>query len=154
MDMLSAVTLASKGLGLARSLFARSQQAPRNGFELPATPGETLVERRDQDGDGQLSLSELGMQESVFNRIDRDGDGFVSITELNDAAARHAEAISVQKGLARYMALYDVNLDNQVSLLESGLEESEFSGYDRSEDGYLGRDEVARGLRNGLDVSS
>lgn len=154
MDMLSAVTMASKGLGLARSLFARAQQAPKNQFEPQATPGETLVERRDTDGDGQLSLSELGMQESVFKRIDRDGDGFLTVTELNDAAARQAESVSMQRGLARYMELYDADRDSRITLAESGLEESVFTGLDVSEDGYLMRSEVARGLRGGLDITS
>ena len=154
MDMLSAVTLASKGLGMARSLFARAQQSPRNQFELQSTPGETLVQRRDTDGDGQLSLSELGMQESVFNRIDRDGDGLLTVTELNEAAARHAESVSMERGIARYMELHDADFDDRISLLESGLDDGAFREFDLSEDGYLARNEVARGIRSGLDVRS
>lgn len=156
MDVLSAVTLASKGLGLAKSLFARSQQpqASKTPFTLENTPGQYLVNQRDADGDGLLSLSELGIQEALFDQIDRDGDGLVSITELNDAAARYREAVQLQQGLAKYMTLHDANLDDQITVVESGLEDSAFDGFDLSDDGVLARDEVARGLRHGLDVRS
>lgn len=154
MDVLSAVTVASKGLGLVRSLFSSARQAAPVRPDNSQSPGGFIVEQRDLDGDGLLTRRELNMQDSVFRRIDLDADGFVSIEELNAAMERRGSAASFDRAVARYMAMHDSNLDKRITVLESGMEESRFGALDLSENGYLERSEVARGMRGGLDVRS
>jgi hypothetical protein len=156
MDVLTTVGAVSRGLGIAKSLFAKARGEGKS-FQVgqQQSVGETLIAKRDQDGDGKLSMSELGLSETIFKRIDADGDGFLSIGEMNAEAQRSAEAIRSQQGLAAYMALHDSNSDSRISLMESGLEGTTFDALDSNSDSALVKQELAVAFSGGgLDVTT
>jgi len=45
-------------------------------------PKRGLLERHDKDGDGRVTLEELGGAESILHRLDRNGDGVLSGSEV------------------------------------------------------------------------
>jgi len=55
---------------------------------------ERLIQRRDTDGDGQLSIEELGgadRAEARFDRVDRNGDGAITKAEFDAARDRRKQ---------------------------------------------------------------
>lgn len=90
-----------KEMSAARAERLNALDADANGFitaaELEAHVGERvharverMIEPRDVDGDGQLSLDEMEHSrraEARFDRADRDGDGVISQAELEAARA-------------------------------------------------------------------
>lgn len=55
--------------------------APETGDGPTPLPKRTLLERYDADGDGRVTLEELGGAENVLARLDRNGDGVLSGAE-------------------------------------------------------------------------
>ncbi len=50
----------------------------------PTENVNSLIQDRDTDGNGSLSVDEIGVSEEVFGHIDSDGDGEASFQELLD----------------------------------------------------------------------
>ncbi|WP_158089590.1 EF-hand domain-containing protein [Magnetofaba australis] len=54
---------------------------------------QNLIDEKDVDGDGLISLEESGLDESMFNEIDTDGDGLHSQEEIMAQMEAHEAEI-------------------------------------------------------------
>jgi hypothetical protein len=70
-------TQASEGPGLAN---------------LPAKLADAILNSRDRDQDGQLTIRELGIGTSLFKTLDADGDGIVNASDLRESISRQLES--------------------------------------------------------------
>ncbi len=52
---------------------------------------DTVLTNQDQDGDGLLTVADLGNRPGLFERLDSDGDGVVSQTDLTNMISEHLQ---------------------------------------------------------------
>ena len=62
----------------------RAKQMPGAGFDATQFAAD-MIENLDEDGDGALSLEEMGGDEDLLTMLDSDEDGLVSQAELEEA---------------------------------------------------------------------
>jgi len=111
---------------------------PGRGHRGPHDPSE-LVQRFDQNHDGQLQASELPEPlRQVMGQADSNGDGVLSVDELKAGQ---------EKMRAEHLAKIDTNHDGQVSPEERKAAFAEFAkkrfeALDKNKDGALTKDEV------------
>lgn len=77
---------------------SREGGGPPGGMGPPPSSGDmaaSLIDERDADGDGQLSLEESGFDEELWTSMDEDGDGYASSAELT----AHAESRRSEGGM-------------------------------------------------------
>ncbi len=59
---------------------------------------DQMISSNDSDGDGSLSIAELGISENLFTKMDSDGDGLIKAEELKAGLDQFRE--SVKNGTA------------------------------------------------------
>lgn len=139
------------------------QQAPPFAIRLgqrQAGNRTVLFELLDTDHDGKLSAVELSQAPAILERRDFDSDGTVSLDELvyvedlsAGKAANDVPVLLVENGtlapaeLDRLVRTYDTNGDGRLSgpqhaPEEIGLAPAVFAALDRNHDGYLDRQEL------------
>jgi len=81
---------------------ARMQERMKRGSEKMAKRTERMIERKDTNDDGMLSMAELqdGKQRGgkIFERMDTDGDGAISRAEFDAAKAHMMKRGGKQRG--------------------------------------------------------
>lgn len=101
---------------------------------------DTLMERYDKDGDGELDPGEIpgGGGRSGVGRADADRDGKVSRDELNNAlkAAQRAQFAVIDPS---FIQRYDLNDDRKVTRKEFPGPAAVFSRLDRNGDGVVSK---------------
>ncbi len=58
----------------------------RAGMQGNEKTPEKMLETKDSDGDGALSIGETRMSDDMFAKIDTDGSGLLSLEEIKDSA--------------------------------------------------------------------
>lgn len=132
----------------------REQKEAEEEEEAPESLADGIVSGNDKDGDGLLSVDEMGVSEDEFAALDTDGDDLVSTDELETGLAKAAEDLldlsDPATGFARQiMALFDADGDSMLNLEESGLSEEAFAQADADGDGLLSAEEIAQGTPAG-----
>ena len=106
-------------LDMFHAILGGSQLGPGEGWFKPSRTRyswEWLRGRFDANGDGRLTVAELGGDRALFAALDRDGDGAVTADDLDwsDSAAYFR-----QLGVARqFLRRADTNEDGKVSKAE------------------------------------
>lgn len=102
----------------------------------PPPDPATLIDRLDQDGDGQISFEEFSGPEDCFNRMDADGDGYLTEDELANGrpGAPPAGDNPFEKD--------DADGDGLVSADEFSGPADLFERMDADGDGYITQDEI------------
>jgi len=123
-----------------------------------------MIERLDQDGDGQLSIDEFSAAQQrradpaeIFSRMDQDGDGFISQSEMPQ---RRGEGRGGQRG--NMLQRLDQDGDGLLSMEEFSAVRhrradpaERFSRIDQDGDGFISNAEIQkirgqmRGRRHG-----
>lgn len=149
MDVLSGLSILSSGVRMARSLI--SAKAQHSGKPFVLEPGKSigaqLIEGRDLDGDGRLTMDELGAARTIFERLDGDGDGLLTATEINEGVLQAQRTGRIERAIAHYMELHDSDHDSLISEAESGVEKDVFEMIDMNDDGFLNRGELMSAYR-------
>lgn len=135
----------------------RSEEKLRNARQqVDVAPGPTpkapprtlveLIERRDRDGDGQLSRGELPESISAsFGRLDLDGNGFMDVEEAQklDSRQRAGPREPTRRTLVRVVGLMDTDGDGVLQKKEAPLPvQRAFEQFDRNGDGAIDLDEA------------
>jgi len=125
---------------------------------------QSMVKRRDADGDGLLNIGETGLKDDAFGAMDADGDGFLSADELSAQMKEKVDQMSSMMGqlsvimqsvgegkssediAASLIKGKDADGDGALSLDESGLGEKLFGQLDADGDGSLTSEETADGI--------
>ena len=156
MDVLGGISVVSSGLRLARGLVQKAQSSGKPfSVESGETPGTQLISQHDSDGDGKLSIDELGASNKIFEGFDRDGDGFLTATEINEGILEARGNDQMERAIARYMELHDSDLDSLISIPESGFDSDEFIIADRNNDAFLNHGELTSAYRQQtLDITA
>ncbi|MGE4290744.1 MAG: EF-hand domain-containing protein [Desulfovibrio sp.] len=122
----------------------------------------SFVNDKDSDSDGLLSLTEAGIDQSMFETADADGDGYLTQEEIAaDVEARKQETDKMMGGLNMLMqgmdgseqtagmsfadsliSESDADGDGALNLEESGLSEDLFEALDTDGDGSITTEEL------------
>ena len=127
-----------------------------------------LIQDHDGDGDGLLSMDELGiLDQEQFDNADTDGDGYLSEEEiLADMEQRHkqmqmmAELGQLMQGAIgestanSILGQYDADGDGSLSMKESGLSEEVFGAVDADGDGLITSAELEEALQQTEDMAA
>ncbi|MBN2307718.1 MAG: EF-hand domain-containing protein [Candidatus Hydrogenedentes bacterium] len=120
-----------------------------------------LLEYTDSDGDGALSIDEVGLSEDVFGEIDTDGDGVLSLEEIQADMASQAqpagppppprpESVDLSESaadmVARMIGDLDTDEDGALTIEESGFSEDLFEEIDADGNGLLDQEELETDL--------
>jgi Ca2+-binding EF-hand superfamily protein len=103
---------------------------------------ERMIQDKDADGDGVLSVDEMGIPEETFARLDANEDGLLDQSELESHLPEVNEALRAQ----RMMQNMDTDGDGALSVDEMGISEEAFVKLDANEDGLLDQGELESGL--------
>lgn len=116
MDVLGGLSMLSSGIRIARGLMSGNTRQSGVPFtvEPQTTPGQFLIAQRDQDGDGALSIKELGAPENIFQHFDKDADGLLSEAELTQGILESQQSRSIERAIARYLELHDSDHDSLI----------------------------------------
>ena len=156
MNVLGGMSIFSNGVRMAKGLLRAAQEHSGKPFELGAdqSVGLKLIEQRDKDNDGALSLAELGGSREILERFDSDGDGLLTELEINNGITELGQERQIRHAIAQYMELHDSDLNALVSSAESGLDTDHFELIDVNEDGFLNSGEITSAYRRQrLDLS-
>ena len=88
---ISSITSMSSMQGMQFTQSGRKSEEMPDGFAEDMAAG--MIEEEDGDGDGSLSIDELGLSEEDFAEIDTDGDGLMSSEEIIAAVEDQNEAL-------------------------------------------------------------
>ncbi|MGE4505828.1 MAG: EF-hand domain-containing protein [Desulfovibrionaceae bacterium] len=158
----SSVTESTSGLN--SELLAQLRQARGSESEEFAS---NIINDKDQDEDGLLSLEEAGIGEDHFATADADGDGYLSGEEIQADLENRKEQADLMGKLNMLMqgvdtgtlvdsliAEMDADGDSMIGLEESGLEEDLFNALDADNDGLLSSDDLTSALSGTADQGS
>ena len=157
MDVLSTLGIVSQGLRLAKQVIPNHASGSGKPFQVAAQEslGEKLLNRQDTNGDGGLSIDEVKFSDTLFKRLDSDADGKLSIEELNTGASQIQEAQRMAQHVAQYIESHDADHNALISIMESGLDETQFDTLDNNKDHALNRGEITSAHRkHTLDLST
>jgi len=149
--------------GMSQDMFAK--MSPSGGMDQGVEDfAQSLVERRDADGDGLLSRDETGLKEDTFGGMDSDGDGLLSSDELSAHMKEQLEQMSSMMGPLNMLMQslkegnssgriatsivqeQDADGDGLLSLDETGMDEEIFGEVDADGDGYVSAEELSAGI--------
>lgn len=125
---------------------------------------QSIVKRRDADGNGLLSIDETGLKEDAFGGMDSDGDGLLSSDELSAYMKEQMEQTSSMMGQLNMLMQsmgegnssgqiaksivqeQDADGDGLLSLDETGMDKEIFGEVDADGDGYVSAEELSAGI--------
>jgi Ca2+-binding EF-hand superfamily protein len=114
-----------------------------NMRELTIVPiAQRIIQDKDADGDGAISLDEMGISQEAFGKLDANEDGLLDQSELESALPEVNEALRAQ----RMMHHMDTDADGALSVDEMGISEEAFGKLDANEDGLLDQSELESAL--------
>lgn len=119
--------------------------------ETPESVAGQIVSGNDEDGDGMLSMEEMGFSEEDYAELDTDGDGLVSADEIAVGLAEQVDSLSDLSNPAaifahQILALFDTDGDSMLDLEESGISADIFVQTDTDGDGLLSAQEIAQSV--------
>lgn len=130
---------------------ARGERAGMRGqgrFGDPAQRWQMMLQRFDQNGDGQLSADEFQGPERVFKLLDQDGDGAVTEEEATrfhpGAADQGARGVHRGFNFEALLERADKDGDGKVSAEEWPGRAEMFQRLDADGDGFLTGEEAAQ----------
>ncbi|GFM36614.1 EF-hand domain-containing protein [Desulfovibrio psychrotolerans] len=142
------------GIDVSQGFTGTWQSGLSRGLSRETDYGEmarNLLADRDENGDGALSASELGMSRRRFADLDTNGDGVVSPEEL----AAHLEKSgkgdnpALRRMAAAIIQEQDADGDGKISRAESSFSDEEFDACDKDGDGFLTEDELVQAMGGG-----
>lgn len=131
------------GNGWLNSLRNKRDESAEPDYDKMA---KQLFENRDEDADGRLSASELGMSEERFSSVDADGDGYVSEEEMAQHLSERGNNGFFFRVAEAMVREQDVDGDGKLAKSESDLSNDLFDSYDTDGDGSLSTREIAEAL--------
>lgn len=138
-----------QGMGQMMPFFGAGSMKPPDAIEMSGK----ILEEKDSDGDGVLSIGELGISEDRFSAADTDGDGFLSQDELIADISKMMESAppplmtmsdqtpNVSKIYENILNEKDTDEDGALSASELNISEAQLAKFDTNEDGLISEDE-------------
>lgn len=135
-----------------------------------------IMEEKDSDADGLLSIEEIGLSEEAFSNLDLNGDGSVSSDELQESISSMLDGMknqtttpeefgsflselgidvphpppppppSVSEMATSIFQSSDSDSNGLLSIEELGLTEELFAQFDSDEDGNITQEELENGI--------
>lgn len=102
------------------------------------TGPKSIIGEYDGDGDGVLSIEELGMNQETFGKIDANNDGQVDESELESDYKK----IFLNHATMRLIRNHDANDDGALTVEELGVSQELFDRIDSNADGVANRMEL------------
>ncbi len=99
---------------------------------------EELINKKDSNDDGKLSIDEMELTADIFIKIDKNEDGLADKTELN----RFFSKKHINAGTTKMINNKDTNDDGMLTVDEMGLADDVFAEIDKNEDGLADRKEI------------
>jgi Ca2+-binding EF-hand superfamily protein len=136
------------------------QQGRKRGGRRGMPNPEMLIQRFDQDGDGQLATSELPEKmQGRIGKVDADQDGFITAAELTTAFENRGGQRGGQRGEgeqgrrrmdpARMIEKMDKDGDGKISLTEAPERmQTNFANVDTNGDGFVESSELQVAMEN------
>jgi Ca2+-binding EF-hand superfamily protein len=131
------------------SLMGMGKIRPPNAAKM----SEKIIDKRDTDGDGALSIEEFGFSEDKFKAADADGDGLISqdelLAQINEQLRSRIENPMIMgdfkpdpgKIYQNILSKKDENGDGALNSSELNISEEMFAAIDTNKDGVIGSEE-------------